>query len=173
MKSTVKVFSGIAIVSFIILCLLEIEVLDAISYAISFSTLAYFGYDKLLWRINPFDKTSKIYGEYSVKNNSTYQGGMEFDSHIKIKQTRSTIMVIEKLRDGVCESVTASLQRGSTNGKWFLYYTYLTHPKNAGDDMHYGTSILCIHSRDFLEGSYFTNRTQQTRGSQVLKRIKK
>lgn len=172
MKSIIKNFSGIAIILFIILYLLNIELINSISYAISVSTLLYLLYDKLFWRYNPFDKTPRIYGEYSVKNKSTYQGGMEFDSYVFIKQTRSSIIVIDKMRDGVCESVTASLYKGNLNGKWFLYYTYLTHPKNEGDDMHYGTSILCIHNRDYIEGSYFTNRTQQTRGSQVLIRKK-
>ena len=118
------------------------------------------------------DKTPKIYGKYSVENKSNFQGGIEFESEIEIKQTRSSLNIVETLRDGVCESVTASLHQSTSNGKWFLYYTYLTHPKNAEDDMHYGTSILCIHNRDRLEGSYFTNRTNQTKGSQIMIRKK-
>lgn len=172
MKSSIKIFSGIAIVIFIIMCLIDIELIDSISYSISISAFVYLLYDKLLWRINPFDKTPRIFGKYSVKNESNYQGGIEFDSYIEIKQTRSSINVVETLRDGVCESVTVSLRQSTSNGKWFLYYTYLTHPKKLEDDMHYGTSIICIHSRDRLEGSYFTNRTQQTKGSQVMTRIR-
>ena len=172
MKTNIKIFSCIAIIIFMILCLADVKLFDSISYAISLSALIYFLYDKILWKYNPFDKTPKIYGRYDVKNKSNFQGGIEFESQIEIKQTRSSINVVETLRDGVCESVTASLSRSTTNGKWFLYYTYLTHPKNAGDDMHYGTSILCVHSRDQIEGSYFTNRTQQTKGSQVMTRKK-
>lgn len=172
MKNSVKIFCYIAIIMFIIFYLLNVDLIDSVSYAVSVAALIYLLYDNILWRYNPFDKTPRIYGEYNVTNKTNYQGGMVFDSHIEIKQTRSSINVIEKLRDGVCESVTASLRQSTTNGEWFLYYTYLTHPKNAGDDMHYGTSILCIHNRDRLEGSYFTNRTQQTKGSQVLIRIK-
>lgn len=172
MKGSIKIFSGIAIVVFIIICLFDIELIDSISYSISISAFIYLLYDKSLWKYNIFDKTPRIYGEYIAENESNFQGKTEFESHIEIKQTRSSINIVETLRDGVCESVTASLRQSTSNGKWFLYFTYLTHPKNPGDDMHYGTSILCIHNRDHLEGSYFTNRTQQTKGKQVLKRKK-
>ncbi len=172
MKSCIKFFSSIAIIIFVIMYLLDMDLFDCVSYSISIAASFYLLYDKFLWRYNRFDKTPKIYGKYSVENKSNFQGGIEFESEIEIKQTRSSLNIVETLRDGVCESVTASLHQSTSNGKWFLYYTYLTHPKNAEDDMHYGTSILCIHNRDRLEGSYFTNRTNQTKGSQIMIRKK-
>ena len=169
----IKFYCGFSIVLFIILRLLKFELIDSISYTVAIVAFCCLLYDRWLWRINPFEQTPKIYGKYKALNKSTYNGGIRYNSDIIIKQTLSNINIYEKMRDGVCESITASLYRSGDNGQWFLCYTYLTHPKNSGDDMHYGTTLLCVIDRDTLEGRYFTDRINQTSGSQCLKKVKK
>lgn len=75
MKNSVKIFCYIAIIMFIVFYLLNIELIDSVSYAVSVAALIYLLYDKIIWRYNPFDKTPRIYGEYNVTNKTNYQGG--------------------------------------------------------------------------------------------------
>ena len=131
-------------------------------------------YDRILWRFNIFEKTPRIYGTYVATNLSNYNGEKKYTSTVKIRQTLSSISVVETMEDGCCESVTASIAKTTPDGPWFLYYTYLTHPKlSTSDDMHYGTAILHICGRGCLDGRYFTNRNQQTAGNATLIRIAK
>lgn len=172
-NQSIKIFTGISIVVFLIFNFLEFELFDSLSYAVSVAAILNWAYDRWLWRINPLEKSPKIYGTYNATNSSNYNGGIQYNSTVEIKQTRSSITVCEKMRDGICESVTASLSKNVSNGNWFLYYTYLTHPKTLNnDDMHYGTSILCIHDRNLIKGNYYTNQIKQTCGTQKLVRRK-
>ena len=168
-KEVIKNFCGIAVVLFIIFITI-FDVLDAISYSISIATFLYFLYERILWRFDPFNKTPKIYGNYKTKIESTYGNGIQYESDVTIKQTLSKITITEKMRDGVCVSIVSSLYKYNDDGQWFLCYTYLTHPKNNDDDMHYGTSVLHVKDKDTLEGFYYTNRIKQTKGKQIFTR---
>ncbi len=167
----IKRICGVAVFLFLIF-MLCFDFVDAFSFSITSAVFLYFLYDRFLWRINPLNKTPKLYGKYITNIESTYNDGIEYESLVTIKQTLSKITITEKMRDGVCVSIVASLYKYTDDGQWFLCYTYLTHPKNADDDMHYGTSVLCIIDEDTLEGFYYTNRVKQTKGKQVFKRIK-
>ncbi len=171
MKKTVKSICGISIALYVVLRT-KFEFGDAISYSISASVFFYFLYDKWLWRFNPFNTVPKIYGCYKNSSISTYDGGISCESLIYIKQTLSKITITEKMDDGVCISVVSSLYKcNEDDTQWFLNYTYLTHPKKPEDDMHFGTSILYIKDHQALEGFYYTNRIQQTKGQQKLVKI--
>lgn len=173
-QKNLKIFCGLSICIFIILQFFNIGTVDAISYAISAAAIADWAYDCFLWRLNFLEKTPKLYGIYENKVVSSYNGGTSYTSRIIIKQTLSSISIVEIMDSGCCESVTASISRITPDGPWFLYYTYLTHPKLlTNDDMHYGTSILHVREDGLLDGGYFTNRNQQTAGNLTLKRIKK
>lgn len=168
-NKNIKIFSGIAIASFIVLCFFKIELLDAFAWSITISAFFERLYAKWLWRINPFEKTPRIYGKYKASIHSSYNGGTSYTSEIKIKQTLNSISVFEIMDDGHCDSITATLLSQNSDSKWFLYYTYITYPtKISDDDKHHGTSILCVESRDVLRGTYFTDRINQTRGTQNL-----
>ena len=169
-KDAIKIICGISIVLFIIFITI-VDVLDAISYSISLAVFLYFLYDKFLWRFDPFNKTPRIYGKYKTKIESTYGGGVCYESDVVIKQTLSQITITERMRDGVCVSIVSSLYKYTDDGQWFLCYTYLTHPKNNEDDMHFGTSILYVKDKNTLEGFYYTNRIKQTKGKQIFTRI--
>lgn len=173
-KKNINIFCGLAVVFFVALKFLKFDSIDAFSYAVSGAVFADWLYDRFLWRINIFEKTPKIYGTYVATNVSNYNGEKEYTSTVKIKQTLSSISVVETMEDGCCESVTASIAKTTPDGPWFLYYTYLTHPKlSTSDDMHYGTAILQICGRGYLDGGYFTNRNHQTAGNVTLTRIAK
>lgn len=173
-RKNIRIFCGLAIVFFVALEFLNFDRMDALSYAVSGAALVDFVYDRLLWRLNFFEKTPKVYGVYVASVFSNYNGGTAYNSIIRIKQTLSSISVVEIMEDGCCESVTASISKTTPDGPWFLYYTYLTHPKlSEKDDMHYGTSILHILEDGTIDGGYFTNRNQQTAGNLTLKRISK
>ena len=169
-KEAIKNICGITVVLFII-CITIFEVVDAISYSIAIATFLYILYEKILWRFDPFNKTPRIYGNYKTKIESTYNNGKNYESYITIKQTLSKITITEKMQDGVCVSIVASLYKYADDGQWFLCYTYLTHPKNNDDDMHYGTSVLYVKDKDTLEGFYYTNRVKQTKGKQIFNRM--
>ena len=171
----IKIFGVISIIVFLALIFLNVETLDAISYAVTVAAVADWAYDRFLWRFNPLEKTPKIYGVYAATSVSNYNGNTTYHSMITIKQTLSAISIVELTEEGCCESITASIAKTSPNGPWFLYYTYLTHPKvsTKDDDMHYGTTILHIREDGVLDGGYYTNRNQQTAGNAFLRRIKK
>lgn len=181
-RKNFEIWAGLSIIVFLIIKAFGQSTMDAISMAVSLAAFLDVAYDKLLWRINPFEQTPRLYGTYAAGNVSTYNGETKYSSIVTIKQTLSSITVYEELDDGYCESVAASLSRHVPHGKWFLYYTYLTHPhfpkKNttgddtAGDDIHYGSAVLYVKNRDHIKGSYFTNRLHQTVGSVNMTRIK-
>lgn len=171
-QKKVKIFSTIAILLFLIFELLGIAVFDALSYAAALAGLAAVLYDNFLWKYNPFEKNPKIFGIYEAQCHSMHNGGTDYKSTVVIKQTLSSISVIEMLDGACCESVAASLTQHTPNGPWFLYYTYLTHPKpSRTDDMHYGSGIFHVRNSGLIEGSYFTNRIEQTAGTMTLIKI--
>lgn len=131
-------------------------------------------YERWLWKYNPFEKTHRIAGVYDADCCSTHNGGYRYRARITIRQTLSSITVFEQLIDtqDYCESITASLIKPIGNGKWKLYYTYVTHPKVMSKDaMHEGTMILEIMDKKTMSGTYFTNRIEQTAGDIELTRI--
>lgn len=171
-RKSIKAFCTISVVVFLILELAQVELMDAISYAISAGVLADLAYDRLLWRFNPFEKTPKLYGVYHASLHSTYNEGTHHTGKVTIRQTLSSITILEESEGGYCESVTATLSQSNPDGPWMVYYTYLTHPKSTTkhDDMHYGSCILFVKHRDLLEGNYYTNRKNQTAGDIKLER---
>lgn len=176
-RKSVKIFSGIAILAFAVLIFFDLEWVDAISYAVTFAALLEYFYDRWLWRINPFENTPRIFGEYDVTFHSSFNGGTKHKSTILIKQTLSSISVIEKCEDGYSESISAALFKKTANGPWHLSYTYATTPKYfkrvKNDDPHYGTVVLCLDNLNYIEGSYFTDRVNPTGGEITLKKISK
>ncbi len=171
MEKAVKRICGLSITLYVVLNT-KFEFVDAVSYSISISVFLYLLYDKWLWRFDPFNTTPQIYGCYKNSVISTYGGGVNYESLVFVKQTLSKIIITEKMDEGICISVVSSLYKcNEDDTQWFLNYTYLTHPKKPEDDMHLGTSILYIKDSKILEGFYYTNRIQQTKGEQKMVKI--
>lgn len=168
-KKNIKLICYVAIALFFFLRFF-LDPLDALSYAVSLAALIDIAYDKFLWRLNPLEKTPKIYGVYDETSYSTYNGGYHYTAKVVIRQTLSSITVYEEVDGaGYSESITAALVKPSSDGIWNLYYTYRTYPAVSNqDDMHEGTVILCIKNSNELSGRYFTNRVNPTQGNTLL-----
>ena len=171
-NKNVKIVCYLAIVVFCILQLLQIKTLQAVSIAVTVATLIDFFYDRYLWKFCPFEKTPKIYGVYEEESESTYNGGHKYSAKVTIKQTLSSVHILEEVEgSGYSESITAALVKNPSDSVWKLYYTYVTRPeKPKEDDMHEGTVVLYIESPNTLRGNYFTNRIYPTRGSTILRK---
>lgn len=145
---------------------------SAVSYAATTVVALFTAYDLFLWRINPLEKQPKIYGTYTAYCHSTHNNGYDYTSKVTIRQTHSTVTVLEELTDGShCESLTGNFIKITENGDWMLYYSYLTHPNpGKGDDMHQGTAMLRYLKSGELQGTYYTNRIVPTSGTMLLKK---
>jgi len=167
-----RIFSIISIIIYLVMVVLMGDAIRCISPAVSVAVIIFFAYDRVLWRINPFEKTPKLRKRYKACQVSTYKGGYKYETEIVIRQSLSSIAVVENMGSSYCESVSSEFVKSNT-GEWVLYYTYLTHPEmrmgDETDDMHYGTVILRYINRDHLVGEYFTNRKIQTAGRMELK----
>ena len=176
-KKNIKIICYLAIAIFLVLFLMfNLKLLTAVSYAVSIAALFDVAYDRILWRINPLENTPHIFGTYHEQSVSTYKNGYPYTAKAIIHQTLSNVTIYEEIENsGYAESITSALIPPSTpDGKWKLYYTYLTHPAVGGnDDMHEGTVILQIKDKNTLEGTYFTNRTDPTKGNQKLTKVSK
>lgn len=171
----IKTISYVSVFSFLILWLLDFDVSTALGIAATLSFGIEAAYDRWLWRINPLEKTPRISGTYDALFISNYKNQTNCQSVVKIKQTLSSISIFEQSIDGFSVALTASLVKPGTKGDpWNLYYTYETRPNpNDHDDAHLGAVHLFIKEKGRMEGTYFTNRIHQTKGSFVLVRRKK
>lgn len=173
----IKVFSGIAILLFTVLIYFDTDWTNAISYAVTLAALLEYFYEHFGWRINPFDKTPRIFGEYDVVFVSNHNGKTTHNSTMIIKQTLTSISIIEISEDGYSESISAELFKKAPKGLWHLTYTYATTPKFFNrvnkDDPHYGTVVLCLNNLNKIEGSYYTDRVNPTGGEIILNKISK
>ena len=175
-RKNIKITCAVAIAIFLFLQipLFNLKLFSAVSYSLTAAALFDILYDRTLWKLNPLEKTPRIFGTYFEESISTHNGGFPYTARAIIKQTLSHISVYEEIENsGYAESVTATLVEPSNpDGNWKLYYTYLTHPPaGQSDDMHEGTVILQIKSNQLLEGTYFTNRMVPTKGNQKLTKI--
>jgi len=175
-RKNIKITCYVAIAIFLFLRIpfFNLKPMTSASYAVSVSALLHYFYDLILWRFNPFEKIPHIYGTYSEFSESTYLNGYPYTAKAVIHQTLTNITVYEEIENtGYAESITAALIPPSTpDGRWKLYYTYLTHPTAIiQDDMHEGTVVLQIKDENTLEGTYYTNRINSTNGSQKLVKI--
>lgn len=139
----------------------EFSIYDLYGYAgeaITFSAFLMVGYEKWLWRYNPFGKTPVLKKEYKGTLLSTYDG-IEKNAILKIKQTLLSINVVFITGESKSKSISASIDK--IQDEWQLTYCYLNVPKaNVRDRsaIHYGTALLCIDNPREIQGQYFTDR---------------
>ena len=128
--------------------------------AISFTTVILILYDKLLWKINPFDSTPKLSGEYT--------GTIEYTSNNQKKKkstkviiTQTSLKVMVKITTNEITSNTIASNLVEENGEFVLYYTYITNPRSRYSDenpIQHGTCRLIKTGANTLEGQYWTSR---------------
>ena len=169
-KKNLKTVCYVSLFAFIVFQLFDIQLLDAIGYSVSIAAAFDVAYDRWLWRYNPLEDTPRIFGVYDALFVSNYLGQTLHPSVVTIQQTLTEISIFEKAHDGRSIAVTAKLVKPHIKGDpWSLYYIYETKPDpNDHNDAHQGTVLLCISHRGQIDGTYYTNRLQPTKGKLIL-----
>ena len=170
-KKNIKTVCYVSLFAFVIFQFFDLEFLDAIGYSVSLAAAFDVVYDRWLWRFNPLEDTPRIFGVYDALFISNYNGRTDHPSVITIKQTLTEISISERAHDGRSIAVVAKLVKSPVKGDpWNLHYIYETKPDpNDHNDAHQGTVLLCIRDRGNMEGSYYTNRIQPTKGKLILR----
>lgn len=166
--SLLKKSMWLALLAFVVRCFISwseikqgIFVYDLIGFAgeaIGISAIIVVVYEKYLWKIDPFEKTPRIFGMYSGTLKSNYDG-KERKATLKIKQTLLTVEVMLKTEESTSRSIL-----GTTKiifGENELIYTYLNEPKVSvrnRSEIHYGTATFILDEKDILIGRYYTDR---------------
>jgi hypothetical protein len=156
-------------------CIIDLPVtlygwIGSASEAISVCVIVMAIYEKILWRWNPFEKTPKIFGEYSAV--------LEYESQEGFKKKKIKIFIGQSLLSTSIKIITNEITSNSItgnfvceNGEYVLYYTYITNPKSrysTDNPVQYGTCRMTIQSDGLLAGNYWT--TRKTKGDITLKK---
>lgn len=135
---------------------------EAISVAVIFAGF----YEKLLWRVNPFEKTPKLAKRYKGTLKSSYDN-IERTASLEIKQTLMSVHITLISNESKSKSLSASIDE--ILGEIQLTYCYLNTPKSEyryRSEIHYGTATLSITNPATLDGQYYTDR--KTMGDMVF-----
>lgn len=135
---------------------------EAVGISVVFSGF----YERLLWRINPFEKFPKLSKCYKGTLKSSYDN-IERSATLKINQTFTSVHVTLITDESRSNSLSASVDE--IFGEMQLTYCYLNTPKSEYRNrsaIHYGTARLTITNPGSLEGQYYTDRN--TTGDMVF-----
>lgn len=127
-------------------------------------------YEKYLWKLNPFNKTPKLYRKYYGLLEFNYNGE-QGRKNIKVIIRQSLLNINVKLVTDEIISSTITSKIVKENGNFVLYYTYITNPHSKFSDknpIQYGTCRLIIDDPKRLIGIYWT--TRRTKGDIRLER---
>ena len=167
-KKLVSISVWIAIVLFVCRCIISWNSIisdfslynlygyasESVALSVIFSTL----YEKILWKINPFENTPKLASKYSGTLKSSYDN-IERDATLIIKQTLLSVRVTLVTNESKSKSISASIDE--ILGEMQLTYCYLNTPKSEyrhRSEIHYGTATLSISNPKEIEGQYYTDR---------------
>lgn len=125
-------------------------------------------YEKWVWKLNPLEKTPKLYERYNGNLEYIYKGKADNKS-IELYVTQSLFRLNIKLISDEIVSSTITSKIVKENGNYVLYYTYITNPKSKFSDknpIQYGTCRFIIDDPKKLNGIYWTSR--KTKGDIYL-----
>jgi len=117
-------------------------------------------YEKWFWKLNPLEKTPKLFNHYNGILEYNYNG--EFgNKNIKVYVRQSLFRLnIQLITDeGVSSTITSKVVE--ENGNYVVYYTYITNPKSKFSErnpIHYGTCRFIVDDPAKLSGFYWTSR---------------
>ena len=117
-------------------------------------------YEKILWRLNPFEKTPKLYRKYigTIEFNYNGQFGKK-NIIVLIKQSLLSVRIRLISDEVISSTITSNIVK--ENGNYVLYYTYITNPKSRVSDnnpIQYGCCRIVINEPSELIGVYWTSR---------------
>ncbi|WP_233880300.1 Cap15 family cyclic dinucleotide receptor domain-containing protein [Virgibacillus halodenitrificans] len=125
-------------------------------------------YEKWIWRLNPLEKTPRLYERYNGNLEYNYKGKTGNKS-IEVYVRQSLFQLNIQLVSDEIVSSTITSKIVEENGNYVLYYTYITNPKSKFSDknpIQYGTCRFIIDNPKKLNGIYWTSR--KTKGDIYL-----
>lgn len=174
-------FVGVISIGFFLLFIaLNFKLSEAVSRALSSAFVAYaigwFLWDRWVWKMPFAAKLTGIpdlNGIWKGRLYSSFNGGLEKDTQISIKQTASKFIVENKTNEIESISFISIWDGELSHKKKDLFYIYRTYPKSEFKDknpIQYGTGKI-IHDKaapDTIRLDYWTDRG--TKGYMDLKR---
>lgn len=125
-------------------------------------------YEKFAWKLNPLEKTPKLYEKYNGILEYNYNGKIgNKEIEVFVKQSLFHIKVELISNEIISSTITSKIIE--ENGNYVLYYTYITNPKSKFSDenpIQFGTCRFIIDNPQTLEGIYWTSR--KTKGDIYL-----
>ena len=130
-------------------------------YSISIGTAFALLYEKVLWRVNPFEAMPRLKKKYEGILCYKYNGQDETKSiQINIKQTLLKVKVKTYTDMNSSTSVMGSIIK--ENEEYVLFYSYITNPDinvNRDNPMQIGTCRMELNKNNVrIKGHYWTNR---------------
>lgn len=130
---------------------------NAISYAVTITTILITFYIKKVWKFNPFEKYPRL--------NSKYKGIIKTEKFgerpVEVEVKHDLIYTYVKLKTEESISKSKAFNIFKDGEDWMLIYSYLNEPgvfDRSHSDIHYGTCILDISNKDKISGKYYTDR---------------
>jgi hypothetical protein len=125
-------------------------------------------YEKWVWKLNPLEKTQKLYERYNGNLEYKYKGKTGNKSiEVYVKQSLFGLKIQLVSDEIVSSTITSKIVE--ENGNYVLYYTYITNPKSKFSDknpIQFGTCRFIIDDPKKLNGIYWTSR--KTKGDIYL-----
>lgn len=134
--------------------------LDTISSAIGIGGFLTFIYDIWIWKYLPLDSMPRLKKRYTGAIDYKWDGKSQSKS-IEMYVCQTFTKTFIKLKTNEIKSRTVVSDMVEENGEYFLYYIYITDPKNKykrNNPMQLGAAKLCIDSSEQLTGYYWTDR---------------
>lgn len=125
-------------------------------------------YEKWVWKLNPMEKTPKLYGNYNGILEYSYKGKIG-NKNIEVHVWQSLFRLNIQMKSDEIVSSTITSKIVEENGNYILYYTYITNPKSKFSDknpIQFGTCRFIIDDPKKLNGIYWTSR--KTKGDIYL-----
>ncbi|CAM4192743.1 Cap15 family cyclic dinucleotide receptor domain-containing protein [Lederbergia lenta] len=125
-------------------------------------------YEKWVWKLNPLEKTPKLYKRYKGILEYNYKGKIGNKTiEVNVKQSLFHLNIQLVSDETISSTITSKIVK--ENGYYVLYYTYITNPKSKFSDknpVQYGTCRFIIDNPKKLSGIYWTSR--KTKGDIYL-----
>lgn len=135
------------------------DVFGCIGEAIGVARVLMVLYERLFWRINPIEKTPRIYGEYEGVIEYQFNGGGQKRASALIKQSLLSVKVLISTDEITSRSISSIILDDGNES--VLIYTYVTHPKSKVSNINpiaYGTCRMSLEKQEELNGTYWTSQ---------------
>lgn len=162
----VKISSFVAILVFVLLLFLKVDILDSVSYAIT-GGLVFSGlFNFCIWKWPLFHSwliwIPNLNGKWDCNIETTYEEKRKkVNAVVTIKQTFTSIYVLMETKESKSTSKNGLLERDNGTGQVILSYVYENIPSvqiRERSQIHFGAVRLEIKDKNTVEGEYWTDR---------------